>query len=337
MSRNRRLLAVWLMLVGLTLVGAPAASAYYSGQHWPGDPLAGHPWFVDKRWGNWYSTIRSNPRLYASLRKAANNPMGKTFGSFIADPQKSVGTYIAGAEKAEPGSIVFLNLARMEEGCPATVAPPGFALPDVENWVRGFSAGIGDSSVVVVIETDKLAVITCGTRAGMLRHYAEIDFEVRTLHENNPNAIVYIDAGASDWHSSSVMATRLRRADIAQAHGFIVGASHFDWTYKEDAYGLRISRLLGGVHFVVNTNENGWGPKPRWYEPYYHPGGVPPGEGLGIVPTTKTPNPHIDAYVWSGAPGYSVGNDIGMHSSAYKFWPSLALSLVKYARPKLPK
>ena len=275
--------------------------------------------------------------MYASLRKAANNPMGKTFGSFIADPQKSVGTYIAGAEKAEPGSIVFLNLARMEEGCPATVAPPGFALPDVENWVRGFSAGIGDSSGGGGHRDRQAGGHHLRDQGGDVATLCRDRFEVRTLHENNPNAIVYIDAGSSDWHSSSVMATRLRKADVAQAHGFIVGASHFDWTYKEDAYGLRISRLLGGVHFVVNTNENGWGPKPRWYEPYYHPGGVPPGEGLGIVPTTKTPNPHIDAYVWSGAPGYSVGNDIGMHSSAYKFWPSLALSLVKYARPKLPR
>jgi endoglucanase len=352
MSDSRGRTVGWrpgLILVSLASLAAAlalcllpaAASAYYSGKYWPGDPLAGHPWFVDKSRGSWFVTAREDPRQYGGLMNAGDNPMGKTFGSFIPNPGTQVRDYIARADSEEPGSIPFINLGRIEEGCPQNVAPAGFTESEIDDWVKNFSDGIGNGVLMVIVETDKLATIGCGTRAGIARHYRELDYEVSLLHKHNPNAIVYVDAGASNWgHTPAVTAGRLRKADVKLARGFVLGASHYDWTSDEVSYGLKISKRLGGVHFVVNTSQNGWGPTPRrgHYSAFYHPGCIPTGEGLGYIPTTKTPNAMIDAYVWAGTPGYEEGNCLGYgQGSPYKFYPALALSLEQNANPKLPK
>ena len=152
------------------------------------------------------------------------------------------------------------------------------------------------------------------------------------MHVRNPNAIVYLDAGASDWTPWPHMVRRLKRADVAEAQGFALGASHFDWTSREVAYGLHMSRALGGTHFVISTASNGHGPRPRFFSPYYHGGCTPPGEGLGTLPTVHTPDSHIDAYLWLGTPGFEAGVCLGQRGG-YGFNLTEALSLVKNAVP----
>lgn len=323
------------------LAAAPAASAYYSGTPRAGNPLAGHPWYIDTERGAWWVALREDPVAAAPLRRAAGNPMGKTFGSFDQGPSAAVRDYIQRALHSQPGSIPFINLARIEgQSCPY-VQPPGFTEADVDAWVRGFSSGIGKHRVMVIVETDKLTTIGCLPRWAQARRYRELSYEVRLMHEHNPGAIVYVDAGSEDWgKNASKIARRLRRADVAQAQGFSLGTSHHDWTYKEVGFGRRISRLLGGKHFIVNTTENGWGPKAHgtsWYSPFYHGGCVPPGEGLGVIPTVRTPDPRLDAFVWAGTPGFEGGRCLGYGAHApYTFYLRLAVSLVQNANPPLP-
>ena len=86
---------------------------------------------------------------------------------------------------------------------------------------------------------------------------------------------------------------------------------------------------------MVNTDSNGWGPKPHASMPwsqFYHWGCTPPGEGLGIQPTVQTPDPHIDAYLWLGTPGFENGDCLGS-GDGYRFYLELALSLVRFAHP----
>ncbi len=329
-----------LVLTFLAALAFPAAaSAYYSGQPNPGNPLAGHPWFVDKERSSWWVAMRENPRYASILGRYADNPMGKTFGSFVPDPQVQVADYITRAEREEPGSIPFLNLGRIDDNsCPYPPTPAGFSESDIDNWVNLFSQGVGDARVMIVVETDRLTTIGCLPFWAQQRRYREFDYEVHLLHQNNPNAIVYIDAGSEDWgKSAATMAGRLRRADVAEAQGFMLGASHHDWTYKEVRYGLQISRLLGGKHFVVNTDSNGWGPKAHGVTPvsrFYTPGCTPPGEGLGIQPTVDTGSPYIDAFVWAGTPGFEMGSCLGYgQHSPYTFYLSEAVSLARYANP----
>ncbi len=335
---RRRLII--LALTAQILAFAPAARAYYSGTPTPGNPLAGHPWYVDRERGSWWLAIREHAQGAAVLAAAANNPMGKTFGSFVTDPQTAVRNYILRAERAQPGSIPFINLARIENpSCPYDANHPGFSERQIDAWVRGFSRGIGSHRVMVVVETDKLTTIRCLPRWAQARRFRELRYEVHLIHQHNPESIVYIDAGAADWGKKApTIAHWLIKADVAQAQGFALNASHHDWTAREVRFGLAISKLLHGKHFVVNTSSNGWGPNPHGttsVTPFYHKGCTPPGEGLGIAPTVKTPNPHIDAFIWAGTPGYEDGSCLGLGAhAAYTFYLQEALTLALNANPR---
>lgn len=322
-----------------TLVSAAAANAYFSGTVTPGNPLAGHRWYVDSERSSWWVGMRTDPSAAGSMAAAANNPMGKTFASFNTNPAVTVRDYILRAEQAQPGSIPFVNLARMEgPSCPYRGSHPGFSEQQVDSWVRGFSRGVGGYRVMVILETDKLTGIRCLPRSAQARRYREFKYEVQTLHRNNPNSIVYIDAGAADWGKPpSVIAGWLHDADVAEAQGFALNASHHDWTSKEVKFGLEVSKRLHDKHFVVNTDSNGWGPKPHGVTsvtPFYHGGCTPPGEGLGIAPTVNTPDSRVDAFVWSGTPGFESGDCLGLGAHApYTFYVSEAVSLAQHANP----
>ena len=59
------------------------------------------------------------------------------------------------------------------------------------------------------------------------------------------------------------MAPKLRAIGVAKVRGFALNATHQDWTNRNAAYGARLSRLVGGKHFVINTSHNGNGPSHR--------------------------------------------------------------------------
>ncbi len=93
---------------------------------------------------------------------------------------------------------------------------------------------------------------------------------------------------------------------IEKVRGFMLNATHYDWTAANIRHGLDISRLVGGKHFIVNTAENGRGPvyyrvKRRTINIWCNPGL----RGLGPPPTTTTSNPLADAYLWISRPGYA--------------------------------
>jgi endoglucanase len=259
--------------------------------------------------------------------------MNKTFGAFEPHPEIGLRLYLERAAIDQPGAIPFVSLSRIEhQSCPYSPPGPHYSEADIDDWVRRFSQAIGNSRVMVLVEADKLAVIHCLPPKAQARRYREIAYEIRTMRRRNRNAIVYIDAGASDWAPWNQMVRELRRADVADAQGFALGASHFDWTRNEIAYGLKISRALRGKHFVINTDSNGWGRRGRGHSRFYHAGCTPPGQGLGYRPTVATADPRIDAYLWLGTPGFESGPCLGLRSG-YHFWLQEAVSLVRNANP----
>jgi hypothetical protein len=139
-----RRLTLILLVMAQALVSAAAAQAYYSGTVTPGNPLAGHRWYVDSERSSWWVAMRADPSAAGSMASAANNPMGKTFASFVANPDKTVRDYISRAEQSQPGSIPFVNLARMESpSCPYRSSyPGGFSEKQVDRWVLGFARGL---------------------------------------------------------------------------------------------------------------------------------------------------------------------------------------------------
>jgi endoglucanase len=150
-----------------------------------------------------------------------------------------------------------------------------------------------------------------------------------TLLRQDPGAHVYLDAGDAGWLAPSQIVGALYQSGIADDAGFALNVANFYTTAESIRYGRRLSVLLKGKHFVIDTSRNGNGPPPaqqgvnEWCNP--------PGRALGHVPTTDTGEPLVDAFLWIKYPGQSDGSCRPGEPPAGVWWPSYALGLVRDA------
>jgi endoglucanase len=195
-------------------------------------------------------------------------------------------------------------------------------------WYDDLARVIGDDRVVIAFEPDSLGTIDCLARSRRDDRLRLLAYGVTAL-SRLPNATVYLEAGASDWEPAKRTATQLRAIGIAKVRGFMLNATHYDWTSANIQHGLEISRRTGGKHFVINTAENGRGPvsyrtgNGRRVTVWCNPGL----RGLGPPPTTSTAHPKVDAYLWINRPGFAQscqGRPIAWHVPR-------ALSYARYA------
>jgi endoglucanase len=179
-----------------------------------------------------------------------------------------------------------------------------------EAWIDGLARGIGKRRAVVILEPDGIALSPrdCGRPAARQRERtAQMRYAVKRLRKLAHTG-VYLDGGHSHWHPADEMAARLKRNGVKDADGFFLNVSNFRANRELMRYGAKISRRLGGKHFVIDTSRNGRGP---WAPPrgrYSDPQDWcnPPGRGLGQRPTTNTSG-RLDAKLWIKTPGESDG------------------------------
>ncbi len=161
--------------------------------------------------------------------------------------------------------------------------------------MRSLKRGIGKRRAVVILEPDALAGLGCLSQARRTQRLSLLRAAVRTL-TSGTSISVYIDAGNESWQSPRKIAQRLREVGIGRARGFALNVSNFYFTGDERAYGHRVSALVGGKPFVIDTSRNGRGPTPR------HAWCNPPGRGLGQPATSNTGDGLVDAYLWVKLP-----------------------------------
>jgi endoglucanase len=282
---------------------------------------------------------RSKPLWHKDLEYLANQPGVHRFyyWNTPAWPAHTVARYLESVENRQPDTVIQLSTYSLVHGsnCAAGTSSPAF-IKRYERWVKGLARGIGNFHVAMFFELDGIITTHCMDHSpGKLRaRLTEIRKGIQTL-EALPHTAVYVDAGAADALAAPRTAHLLRRAGVKQAQGFFLNSTHFDWTTKEIAYGQKISRMLGGVHFVVNTGENGQGPlvpKVR----FRHGNEElcnPPGRGLGPM-STETGYKDVDGFIWFTNPGGSAGDHDGCGTGAPPtgvFWPARAVSLVQHA------
>jgi hypothetical protein len=153
--------------------------------------------------------------------------------------------------------------------------------------------GIGDNEVVIAFEPDSLGLVDCLIPSRRQARYRTLGYGVRELSKL-PNATVYIEAGASDWMTPGEAARKLKAVGVSRVRGFMLNATHMTTNAANIRHGLKISRLVGGKHFIVNTSHNGNGPLYRaghtiWCNP--------PNAAAGTLPTTETGNGKVDAFL----------------------------------------
>ncbi|KNB52402.1 endoglucanase [Streptomyces caatingaensis] len=195
-------------------------------------------------------------------------------------------------------------------------------------WVARAAAGIGPRRAWVVLEPDAVAHLAsgCVAPAEAARERPALLAEAVRTFKSLPRTSVYLDAGNAGWISDQrLLADLLRRSGVGDADGFALNVSNFHTTPVTRAYGSRLSALLGGAHYVIDTSRNGNGPLPpqagdpeSWCNP--------PGRALGTPPTTVTGDPLVDALVWVKRPGESDGSCRGAPPAGH-WWAPYALSL----------
>ncbi len=258
------------------------------------------------------------------------------FWNTPANPAHTVARFLESAERRHPDTVIQLSTySLVHRHCAEDSSSPAF-MKRYAAWIKGLAAGIGNFHVVMYLELDSLITTQCmaHTPYKLRDRLAELRGAVQTL-ETLPHTAVYIDAGAADAVGWRRDAWLLRQADVEDAQGFFVNSTHFDWTTKEVAYGQKIAQRLGGVHFIVNTGENGQGPlapvsrRLNGNEELCNPAG----RGLGPE-SVQTGYKYVDGFMWFDNPGGSGGDGPGCGAGApptAEFWAKYAVGLERRA------
>ena len=308
-----------------------------------GNPLQGARFFVDPQ-----SVAANAAKRNPALRAISTQPGTARFGEFSYGTQwvpniaVAVGRYLTRAAATAPGTVPLLATYRLVHGhCGRNGSGDTLAEQrSYHDFITGLSQGIGSYRAVLFLEMDALITSPCLNRLGLAARLNELSDAVNILSAANPHLMVYLDAGAADALQVANAASLLKRAGVAKIQGFVLNTTHFDWTKNEITYGNRISKLIGGKHFVVNTGTNGRGPL-RPHDIVKNGMEVlcnPKGRGLGPRPTTRTGYASVDMFAWTTNPGESGGQcrdqpDLQMQGAppTGQYWPAYGLMLVRNA------
>lgn len=268
----------------------------------------------------------------ALLRRIAEQPLAAWVGDGIPDVAGEARRITVAAERAHRIPVLVAhNIPQRDCGRP----PAGGATDAAayRRWIARLADGIGDRPAVVILEPDAVPslVTGCGGAApapGPGRA-ALLAGAVRVL-KTHPGTRVYLDAGNPGWiPDPRGLAAALRLAGIGRADGFSLNVGSFHTTEASREYGDRLSGLLGGAHYVVDTGRNGKGP---WGAVRRDAGAWcnPPDRALGPVPTVRTGSPLVDAYLWVKRPGESDGACRGAPAAGH-WWSRYAVELAREA------
>jgi len=144
-----------------------------------------------------------------------------------------------------------------------------------------------------LMEIDSIGTSSCLKKKSLTLWLHDLSWEANVFSQL-PHAVVYEEAGYSDAQGPLWTAKRLWQAGVNRVEGFWTNGTHFAWSSNEIKWAEKVSnalfRLSHGsyrAHFVVNTAQNGQGPK---LNPHPVQQGIenlcnPPGRGLGRTPT----------------------------------------------------
>ena len=195
-------------------------------------------------------------------------------------------------------------------------------------WYRRLARTLGHSRVVIAYEPDSLGTIDCHARSRRDDRLRLLRYGVKVL-SRNPNATLYLEGGASDWEPARRTARQLRAIGIARVRGFMLNATHMDWTRAN----IRRARdLPAHGRQALHHQHRRERPRPDPQVADRTDAAItvwcnPPNRGLGPAPTTNTSNPRADAYLWINRPGYAQG----CQGRSIGWYAPRALSYAKYA------
>ena len=222
------------------------------------------------RFGSLHDKLANNPGLahqVTELEKVADQPevqrvsyysWGGGPGAIFKQTQK----LLCHNQTADPGSIMLLNTYFLHPAageCPnaSTLLAAG---PNFRRQVGEFAAAIQRRPVVIMLETDSIGSTHCIRRVGSLPTWESfLRYEIKAFAAL-PHAVVYTEGGYEDSNTIGYTARVLNAIGVNRIRGFFTNDTHLNWTINEARWAT-VSRLTHGAHFIVNTAQNGNGPK----------------------------------------------------------------------------
>jgi endoglucanase len=289
--------------------------------------------------------IKGHPNLahkVSLLEKIAAQPETQRFSIYsnggragaIAD---AVNNFFCGTATADPGSVPLITTYFLYEGgyCP----PRRTILANKPAFMRRIdelASATGRHPAVFFLELDAIGSSGCMNSGQLAAWEDDLRYEIDKLAAL-PHTVVYVEGGYSDALSASQTADVLNAIGVRKIRGFFTNDTHFNWTISEIRWANAVSRRAHGAHFVINTADNGQGPKLN-ADPVRQ--GIedlcnPAGRGLGPPPTTATGYRLADAFIWTGTPGRSAGQCHPGDAQPGLFGLNWALSLSSHANRRL--
>ena len=327
MSRSRRYGGAWALaalslgLAGCFLLGTPAAPLEDGENPFEGRKLYMNPWNRAATQADAWR--RSRPEDAQLMDQLAAQPVSLWFGDWTPDVESAIRTEVDRARSQSALTLMVLyNIPNRDCGL---YSAGGVEDADAyRQWIRAAKRGIGNAVTAVILEPDALGNLKdCLDPAAQRERLALIAESVELLADGGQTA-VYIDAGNAKWHPPEIMAERLEQAGVAHARGFALNVSNYVATEATVAYGVEISKRLGGKPFVIDTSRNGNGATDdsQWCNPR--------GRAVGEPPLSPPSDPRVDAYLWVKVPGESDGECNG-GPAAGQWWPPVAIELARNA------
>jgi hypothetical protein len=250
------------------------------------------------------------------LEKIGDYPQAHQFSLYTAGGSGSaiytqVQNYLCRMKRTDPtaAAVITTYFIAHHGGCRSGDQP------NFRAEVNALRAAVGRFPALIFVEEDGIDTICWKSPAAVSGRAALLKYEIDQLSQL-PHALLYVEGGTSDANSAAESARVLNASDAHKIRGFFLNDTHFNWAYREIQYGNRISRLTGGLHFVVDTRGDGQGPI-RNPDPVRQGNEElcnPPHRGLGPKPGASNGRPyglyskHLDGFVWVTTPGESSGS-----------------------------
>lgn len=288
-----------------------------------GNPFAGERLYVDpdsnpaKQVRAWSS---SRPGDAALMNKIASQPMAIWMGDWDTNPATTAREITSAARGS--GALPLLVLYNIPiRDCGSYSAGGADSATSYKSWINAVQAGSSGAKTVFILEPDAVAGWDCLSPTQKNERVALLQYAIDTL-TSSPNHYVYLDAGNAHWQSAQEISQRLRDVGTNKLTGIALNVSNFFTTTESKNYGLQVSALTNGIHFVIDTSRNGQGALggTSWCNPE--------GRGLGSPPQVMSGA--LDALLWIKIPGESDGSCNGGPASG-GWWPEYALSLIQRA------
>lgn len=234
-------------------------------------------------------------------------PAGKV-GPFVTST-------VAAASKA--GQLpTFVVYGIPDRDCTGGFSGGGLPADQYGPWVQEIADAAASGPSVVVVEPDAVAsALECSHRSERIRLIADA---VSRLQQ--AGVTTYVDGGHSNWVDPEKLAPLLEDVGVEDVRGFASNVSNYQSDEDERKYDEKLSGLLDGAHYIIDSGRNGNGSTDDWCNP--------PDRAYGQDPTAAPQGspPHLDAYVWVKPPGESDGECHG-GPPAGEFWPERALAM----------